>query len=53
VNLTDVAEALGRQVKRNMLATLHQALTALEIEPVYDRSAVGDPDNPMLKVTVK
>ena len=48
VNLTDVAEALGRQVKRNMLATLHQALTALTalaVEPVYDRSAVGHQGN--------
>ena len=45
VNLTDVAEALGRQVKRNMLATLHQALTALAVEPVYDRSAVGHQGN--------
>ena len=53
VNLADVAEALGRQVKRNMLATLHQAMTALAVEPVYDRSAVGDPNNPVLKVTVK
>ena len=53
VNLTDVAAALGRKVSLNMYGTLHQMLTCLKVEGVYDRSGMDDPRNPVLQVKVK
>lgn len=53
VNLTDVAKALGREVEMNMVGTLHQALTALRVKPVYDREGMKDPSTPVLRVTVQ
>jgi hypothetical protein len=53
VNLNDVARALGREVPRNMLGTLHQVLTCLEVEAVFDLSKMDDVENPVLRVTLK
>ena len=56
VNLTDVATAVGLDpgaVPRNMFGTLHQMLTCLELEGVYDRSGMDDLENPVLRVTVR
>ena len=53
VNFNDVARALGCEVPRNMLGTLHQVLTCLEVEAVFDRSKMDDVENPVLRVTLK
>lgn len=53
VNLTDVAEVLGHNVPRNMVGTLHQILTCLKVEGIYDRSMMNDPGQPVLRVTVR
>ncbi len=53
VNLSDVAAALDRQVERNMVCTMQQALTALKVEPVYDESQMQNAADRVLRVTVK
>gem|GEM_PF-581851 len=52
VNLTDVADVLGRRVPANMFAPIEQVLSYLDEEPVYDRSEMTDTPQPVLRVTV-
>ena len=52
VNSRDVAAALGMEVEANMLAPLHQVLTHLRLEPVYDRTRMADAEEPALHVSI-
>jgi len=53
VNLTDIAAAFGRDAPHNMVCTLRQAVTALEVEALYDESQMDDANDPMMRVIEK